>query len=81
MKLSTQQTKKMMMQAGIICGLLVVPVVYALASPHSPGGDPGGAPGVPIDGGISLLVAAGIGYGIKKAHDRKSAAKTGSSEK
>ncbi len=81
MKLLTQQTKKMMMQACIIYGLLVVPVVYALASPHSPGGDPGGAPGVPIDGGISLLVAAGIGYGIKKAHDRKSNKKDEDNEK
>lgn len=26
---------------------------------------------VPFDGGVSLLVAAGIGYGLKKAHDRK----------
>ena len=25
----------------------------------------------PIDGGVSLLVAAGIGYGFKKAHDKK----------
>ena len=27
--------------------------------------------GVPIDGGLTLLVAAGIGYGIKKAHDKR----------
>ncbi|MEJ7682926.1 MAG: hypothetical protein WKG06_34730 [Segetibacter sp.] len=26
---------------------------------------------VPFDGGVSLLVAAGIGYGLKKAYDRK----------
>jgi hypothetical protein len=25
----------------------------------------------PIDGGVSLLVAAGIGYGAKKAHDTR----------
>jgi hypothetical protein len=30
---------------------------------------------VPIDGGISLLVAAGIGYGIKKNKERKSSNK------
>ena len=81
MKLTTQQAKKLLMQAAILCGLLIMPVVYALASPRSPGGDPGGAPAAPIDGGISLLVAAGIGYGIKKAHDRKNTAKTGSNEK
>ncbi len=26
---------------------------------------------VPIDGGISLLVAAGVAYGAKKVHERK----------
>lgn len=26
---------------------------------------------VPIDGGVSILVAAGIGYGIKKANDQR----------
>ena len=28
-------------------------------------------PAIPFDGGISLLVAAGIGYGVKKAHDKR----------
>ena len=26
---------------------------------------------VPVDGGLSLLVAAGVGYGAKKIRDRK----------
>jgi hypothetical protein len=30
--------------------------------------DPGGNPDVPLDGGISLLVAAGVALGAKKAH-------------
>jgi hypothetical protein len=30
---------------------------------------------VPFDGGVSLLVAAGIGYGIKKARQHKRAEK------
>lgn len=30
---------------------------------------------VPFDGGVSLLVAAGVGYGLKKAHERKKAQK------
>lgn len=35
--------------------------------------DPGGDPDVPVpfDGGISLLVAAGIGYGVKKAYAKR----------
>lgn len=35
--------------------------------------DPGEDPDAPIDGGLSLLVAAGVGYGIKKARDAKKA--------
>ncbi len=34
-------------------------------------GDPGDDPDAPIDGGVSLLVAAGVGYGIKKARDQR----------
>lgn len=26
---------------------------------------------VPIDGGVSLLIAAGIGYGLKKVYDKR----------
>jgi hypothetical protein len=29
-------------------------------------GDPAGDPDAPIDGGVGILIAAGIGYGIKK---------------
>lgn len=28
--------------------------------------DPGGGPDAPIDGGLSLLLAAGAAYGVKK---------------
>jgi hypothetical protein len=31
--------------------------------------DPGCGPDCPIDGGLSLLLAAGAGYGIKKYRD------------
>lgn len=35
--------------------------------------DPGAEPDadVPLDGGLSLLVAAGVGYGAKKMKERK----------
>ena len=33
--------------------------------------DPDGDPDAPIDGGVSLLVAAGIGYGVKKVRDNR----------
>ena len=32
--------------------------------------DPGN-PDAPLDGGVSLLVAAGIGYGVKKVRENK----------
>ena len=33
--------------------------------------DPGPGPDVPIDGGLSLLIAAGVGYGIKKYRNER----------
>ncbi len=32
-------------------------------------GDPGGDPDAPIDGGVGLLIAAGVGYGVKRYRD------------
>jgi hypothetical protein len=55
----------------IVFSLLTV-VIYA--QPGEPGEDPGnGEPNtptgaVPVDGGLGILLAAGIGYGAKKAH-------------
>lgn len=34
-------------------------------------GDPAGDPDVPIDGGLTLLIAAGVGYGVKKIRDER----------
>lgn len=33
--------------------------------------DPGGGPDAPIDGGLSVLLAAGAAYGVKKYRDHK----------
>ncbi len=33
--------------------------------------DPGTDPDVPIDGGISLLLAAGVGFGIKELRKKR----------
>lgn len=33
--------------------------------------DPGGGPDAPIDGGLSLLLAAGAAYGVKKYRDNR----------
>ena len=42
-------------------------------TPNNNGG--GGDTNTPIDGGLTLLLAAGIGYGVKKANDKRKAAK------
>jgi hypothetical protein len=69
------------MKKGLIIltllGLLLAPTLVntMLAQPPDPPaggtGDPGcwPPPCVPIDGGISLLIAAGIGLGAKKAYN------------
>jgi hypothetical protein len=42
--------------------------------------DPGGDPDVPIDGGLSLLLAAGVGYVAKKGYDKRKRNETKVSE-
>ena len=42
----------------------------ALAQPPPPPD-----PTIPIDGGITLLLAAGIGYGVKKIYGKRNTAK------
>jgi hypothetical protein len=53
----------------VVCAFTVLPYVILAQVPANPGPDPDMA--VPFDGGISLLIAAGIGIGAKKAYDRK----------
>ena len=38
-------------------------------------GDPGNDPDLPIDSNVFILVAAGVGYGLKKRYDLKQAFK------
>jgi hypothetical protein len=57
-----------------IAALLILPLTFLSQPPDPPGGGtpPCGGPfgGVcPIDGGVSLLVAAGLALGGKKAYD------------
>ncbi len=49
--------------------MLPVVLLFAQPGPGDPGDDPD--PAVPFDGGLTLLVAAGIGYAAKKGYDRR----------
>ena len=48
--------------------LLLSISVYGQGGPGDPGGDPDN-PGIPLDGGLSILIAAGAAYGGKKLYD------------
>ena len=50
---------------------LLLLVFKALISKADDPGLPGGDPDVPIDGGMLLLLAAGIYYGVKKIGNKK----------
>ena len=52
--------------------LLVGFAAAAQAQPGSGGPAPGAGPtGVPIDGGVSLLLAGGVAYGLRRLRQRR----------
>ena len=50
----------------IIC-CISIPLITLAQGPPDP-------EDVPIDGGLAILLAAGVGYGVKKYRDKKHAA-------
>lgn len=50
----------------VACCLMYTPFVQATVPDG--GGDPDE---IPIDGGLSILIAAGVAYGAKKAYDKR----------
>lgn len=65
------------LKLALVIGAITVPV-FVMAQPGGTGDD--GNPtqpveDVPFDGGVSLLVAAGVAYGLKKVHEKKKAEK------
>ncbi len=54
----------------LFTSLLFICSIAAMA--QDPGPDPGGDPDAPIDGGIALLAAAGVAYGVKTLRKKKS---------
>ncbi len=73
-----------MWKTGQLIRMLLLIILISLpALLMAQGGQPPGGPDgddtldnpIPFDGGVSLLVAAGIAYGLKKAHEKKKANK------
>lgn len=58
--------RTLIVSAFALCISIGLPIL-ALAQ-----GDPGMDPDpIPLDGGLSLLIGAGVAYGVKKAYDKK----------
>ncbi len=56
----------------IACLVILFMAITNLAHAGGPIDDPGGDPdSAPIDGGLSLLIAGGVGYGVKKLRKKK----------
>jgi len=49
--------------------ILFYTIITSAQGPPGPGGPPPPPPGLPIDGGITFLIIAGVAYGIKKIRD------------
>lgn len=58
----------------LIIGMITVPASLMAQPPVGEGGG-GDTTDAPFDGGVSLLVAAGVAYGVKKVHEKKKAEK------
>ena len=68
---NTTQHKTNFMKQRILQILAVVVILSIPMLSHAQPGFGDDVSDVPVDGGISLLVAAGIGYGAKKIRDNK----------
>lgn len=62
--------KKIFLSLFFVLGLALVGMSQSNDPPPFNSGDP--SP-IPVDGGVSLLLAAGAAYGIKKVRDNKKA--------
>lgn len=61
--------KALMISAGLVIGLLLSCTISVKAQMIDPGGDVDEP--APVDGGITIAIAAGIGYGLKKMKEMR----------
>lgn len=56
----------------LLSAMLMLAILACLPGLLMAQGDPGLDPDpVPLDGGLSMLIAAGVAYGAKKAYDKR----------
>ena len=65
-----KRIKKYVFVTGMVILISIIQPIKGTAQVVDPGCDPLD-PLCPIDGGVSLLIAAGIALGAKKAYDKK----------
>ncbi|HUC82742.1 MAG TPA: hypothetical protein VMR70_17670 [Flavisolibacter sp.] len=68
-------TKQKMKLALVTLMLMSATVVVQAQGPGDPDGDPDPTE-IPFDGGLSLVVAAGVAYAAKKGIDKRKKAKS-----
>jgi hypothetical protein len=59
------------MKKRTIISVLLVAFMYCMPLISNAQPDPGGDPDAPIDGGLSILIAAGVSYVAKKGYDKR----------
>ena len=65
-----KRIKKYVFVTGMVMLISIIQPIKGTAQVTDPGCDPLD-PLCPIDGGVSLLIAVGIGLGAKKAYNKK----------
>jgi hypothetical protein len=65
--------KKVLAIAVVMLAVKLTAIAQPPPPPSNPGGAGGGAAAAPLDGGITLLLAAGAGLGAKYRMNRKQA--------
>ena len=55
----------------LVVGLVIFFISFLPLISKAQIGFSSGDPDAPLDGGVSILIAAGIGYGVKKVRDNK----------
>jgi len=72
-RITMQQTQRLYKQAirSFVMAMMVTMIAIGAQAQNPDPWDDADSADVPLDGGLSLLVAAGAGYGVKKYRDSR----------